>query len=205
MTHITIERSKLEQVLEALELSSVIVDSFGLQKKMQEAHATIKQARAAPTVQEPVGTYGEIYESMQALLRSGLQRDQQIYMAMKDRPLYTTRTAPVQEPVGVFVEDDDIGHVRLNPHLQLKLKDGDKLYTTPPAQPAPAAPVPLTDEQIQDVLTEAVRAGEVSWLGYKLDAAGFYTIPSLSPQHYQIFRAAEQAHGITAASEKGQP
>jgi hypothetical protein len=43
--------------------------------------------------------------------------------------------APVQEPVGVFVEDDDIGHVRLIPHQQLKLKDGDKLYTTPPAQP----------------------------------------------------------------------
>jgi hypothetical protein len=41
--------------------------------------------------------------------------------------------APVQEPVGVFVEDDDIGHVRLIPHQQLKLKDGDKLYTTPPA------------------------------------------------------------------------
>ncbi len=52
------------------------------------------------------------------------------------------RSAPVQEPVGVFVEDDDIGHVRLIPHQQLKLKDGDKLYTTPPAaQPAPVQPV----------------------------------------------------------------
>jgi hypothetical protein len=40
--------------------------------------------------------------------------------------------APVQEPVGVFVEDDDIGYVRLIPHQQMKLKDGDKLYTTPP-------------------------------------------------------------------------
>ena len=40
--------------------------------------------------------------------------------------------APVQEPVGVFVEDDDIGHVRLNPHQQLKLKDGDPVYATPP-------------------------------------------------------------------------
>jgi hypothetical protein len=73
------------------------------------------------------------------------------------------------------------------------------------AQPAQRPWVGLTDEQIQDVLTEAVRAGEVSWLGYKLDADGFYTIPSLSPQHYKIFRAAEKAHGITAASEKGQP
>jgi hypothetical protein len=45
--------------------------------------------------------------------------------------------------VGVFVEDDDIGHVRLNPHLQLKLKDGDKLYTASPAQPA--VPDAITD------------------------------------------------------------
>ena len=51
--------------------------------------------------------------------------------------------APVQEPVGVFVEDDDIGHVRLIPHQQLKLKDGDKLYTTPPNAATPlAAPAP---------------------------------------------------------------
>jgi hypothetical protein len=50
------------------------------------------KAQPAP-VQEPVGTYGEIYESMQALLRSGLQRDQQIYMEMKDKPLYTTPPA----------------------------------------------------------------------------------------------------------------
>ena len=43
MTYITIEKEKLEKVLEALELSSVIVDSFGLQKKMQEAITSIKQ------------------------------------------------------------------------------------------------------------------------------------------------------------------
>jgi hypothetical protein len=53
MMHNVIEREKLEQVLEALKLSSVIVDSFGLQKKMQEAHAICKQALAAqPAVPE---------------------------------------------------------------------------------------------------------------------------------------------------------
>jgi len=36
---------------------------------------------------------------------------------------------PVQEPVGVFCEDDDIGYVRLIPHQQMKLKAWDKLYT----------------------------------------------------------------------------
>ena len=61
---------------------------------------TTLPAQPAPTVQEPVGTYGEIHESMQALLRSGLQSDQQIYAAMKDKPLYTTppaQPAPIPE------------------------------------------------------------------------------------------------------------
>ena len=47
------------------------------------------------------------------------------------------KSAPVQEPVGVFREDDDIGHVDLMPHQQMKLKDGDLVYATAPAaQPA---------------------------------------------------------------------
>jgi hypothetical protein len=57
------------------------------------------------------------------------------------RPLYAEPLpAPtVQEPVGVFAEDDDIGHVRLIPRQQLK--DGDKLYTTPPAAPVQVIPL----------------------------------------------------------------
>jgi hypothetical protein len=58
---------------------------------------------AAPV--QPVGTYGEIYESMQALLRTGLQRDQQIYMEMKDKPLYTTPPAAQRQWVGL-TEDE---------------------------------------------------------------------------------------------------
>jgi hypothetical protein len=60
----------------------------------------IKQALAAP-VQKPVGTYGEIFESMLFLLRTGMQRDHQIYMAMKDKPLYTA--APAQPAQRQFV------------------------------------------------------------------------------------------------------
>ena len=53
----------LDLALEALELSSVTVDSFGVQRKTQEAITAIKQALAAPyvaspRVQEPVGVYG---------------------------------------------------------------------------------------------------------------------------------------------------
>jgi len=63
---------------------------------------------------------------------------------------WPVQPAPLQEPVGVFVEDDDIGHVRLIPHQQLKLKDGDKLYTTPPAANKPW--VGLTDEEANAII-----------------------------------------------------
>jgi hypothetical protein len=54
---------------------------------------------------------------------------------------------PVQEPVGVFCEDDDIGYVRLIPHQQMKLKAWDKLYTTPQQRPW----VGLTNEEAEDI------------------------------------------------------
>jgi hypothetical protein len=55
---------------------------------------------------------------------------------------------------------------------------------------------PLTDEQIQEVMTKAVQAKKVSWMGYEKDEFGRYTIPVLSPHHFQIFRIAEAAHNI---------
>jgi len=48
------DKEALALALEALELSAVTVDSFGVQKKTQEAITAIKQALAAPTVGEPV-------------------------------------------------------------------------------------------------------------------------------------------------------
>jgi hypothetical protein len=62
---------------------------------------------AQPAVQEPVGTYGEIFESMLSLLRTGLQRDQQIYMEMKDKPLYTTPPAAQRQWVGLSQNELD--------------------------------------------------------------------------------------------------
>jgi hypothetical protein len=93
--------------------------------------------KAQQPVQEPVGTYGEIYESMQALLRSGLQRDQQIYMEMKDKPLYTN---PPAQPAPV----QDIEHC-------IWARNGNTPcpHTTPPAA-QPAVPDALTSADIQE-------------------------------------------------------
>jgi hypothetical protein len=58
-----------------------------------------------------------------------------------------------------------------------------KIRATPPA-----APVPLTDDQIEDLLSEANR-------GFCIEREDYF----------KAFRDAEAAHGITAAPEKGQP
>lgn len=55
---------------------------------------------------------------------------------------------------------------------------------------------PLTDSKIKEEFTKAVADKRLSWLGFEQDSSGRYTIPSISPYHYQIFRIAEQAHGI---------
>jgi hypothetical protein len=83
----------LDLALEALDIVKI---HFTQNRHVNEAITAIEQALAAqPAVQEPVGTYGEIFNSMRSLLRSGIQRDQQIYMAMQDKPLYTT---PPEQP-----------------------------------------------------------------------------------------------------------
>ena len=72
-----------------------------------------------------------------------------------------------------------------------RLPNGEHwLYTHPqPRQP-------LTDEQIQGAATKAVQARKLSWLGFRKDSQGHYTIPDLSLCHYQLARAIERAHGI---------
>ena len=82
----------------------------------------------------------------------------------------------VQKPVAIVDEDGVI--VVCN----YKYKPGDKFYTTPAA-----APVPLTDEQIEKKFKS--RFGEDSWRVI----GAFY---------YEGHRDSEAAHGIT---EKGQP
>jgi len=50
---------------------------------------------------------------------------------------------------------------------------------------------PLTDEEIQLTVNQAVSANTLSWLGYKKDDDGKYTVPVLSPSDFQFARAIE--------------
>lgn len=83
--------------------------------------------------------------------------------------------------------------------------DGKPIYEVRAlyAHPAPAQREPLSDDAIKGAITVGVQSGEVSWLGFERGAAGEYTLPALSPQHYQIARAIERAHGITPSGTKG--
>lgn len=57
----------------------------------------------------------------------------------------------------------------------------------------------LTDEEIKAVVTAAVKAGKLSWLGYEKDEDDKHTIPVLSKSNYQFARAIAAASGPNAA------
>lgn len=71
------------------------------------------------------------------------------------------------------------------------------------AQPQPQPAQPLTDSQIKAAVHGAVKSGRLSWMGYEKDEAGEYTVPVLSPSHYQLARAIEAI--LTAPSTPTPP
>jgi hypothetical protein len=91
----------------------------------------VKEYAAQPAQQETVGPLKEADVLIMAEAHGIDANTKGLYGFYIDCISTNPPAAPVQ-PVGVFVEDDDIGHVRLNPHQQLKLKDGDPVYATPP-------------------------------------------------------------------------
>ena len=89
-----------------------------------------------------------------------------------------------QEPFGYFRYD-----FRLDAWVQNRAGlTGTPFYTSPPA----SKPwVGLTDEEIEAAVTNAVRERKLSWLGFRKDDQGEYTIPVLSPSDYQMARVIE--------------
>lgn len=74
------------------------------------------------------------------------------------------------------------------------------LLATPSVQGVAAAGQELTDADIDRIVSAAVKKGDLSWLGYRKDEDGVYTVPVLSPGHYQLCRAIERhLSGDTAA------
>jgi hypothetical protein len=150
MTHT--KDTALDLALEALVRIKRFGNTFGYRSWEQnpyeqvcEAITAIKQALAAPTVQEPVA------------YRSRLASGNYTYCTTPQffdnaQPLYTTppaQPAPVQEPFG-YLEIEDIESHSEYPHncrsINLWHEGGEEMvaiYTTPPA-----APVPLTPHQV---------------------------------------------------------
>jgi hypothetical protein len=154
-------------------------------RRLQAELDALKQALAAQPVQEPLGKlcvfddadseFGWSYDI------SGNAEQHRRLKELDGAMLYTTpppaQPAPtVQEPVAIVDEDGVI--VVCN----YKYKPGDKFYTTPAA-----APVPLTDEQI-DAATKA-------WFENDIGAWRY-------PFRKRMRAAFAAAHGITG---KGQP
>jgi hypothetical protein len=76
---------------------------------------------------------------MLSLLRTGLQRDQQIYEEMKDKPLYTTppaQPAPVQEPLTWLKTIETLGGFGKFVEAKPNEKGAKPVYLAQPAQPA---------------------------------------------------------------------
>jgi len=88
----------LKMALEALELSAVTVDSFGVQRKTQKAITAIKEALAQPA-QKPVAWMDEYGDVLSASTVDGT--------GLRNIPLYT---APPQR-TWVGLTDEELLHI----------------------------------------------------------------------------------------------
>lgn len=95
---------------------------------------------------DPLHINGYTAEQMQAYARAALAA--------------ALAAAPQPQPIGIFREDDDIGHVELCPHQQAKLQDGDKLFAAAP-QPLPVQQFELSEYDAG--LLNDFGGGNVEW------------------------------------------
>ncbi len=188
MTHITIEKEKLQKVLEALEdlqrQYSIYPNSFRDWSKWRKAITAIKQALAAP-VQEP------IYQ-MQMMDGKWIDQAEQSYEYNKAhghtvRIVYTSppTTQPAPELVAEMAQILG-GRLAKEQAVYLSMETAKSLVRSMLTTP-PAAPVPLTPDELAEKSEARLKFGEV---GNIVDA------------FERGYRQCERDHGIT---QKGQP
>jgi hypothetical protein len=196
----------LKLALKALELSSVTVDSFGVQRKTQEAITAIKQALAAP-VQEPVAWRYDLAKYRENDLR-GRQWAHSVFSPTKPyidemvrnvTPLYTTppaQPAPVQSCFCPNCEamGKELAALKAQPHatdlthdrwdewqdkygLILERDALDDLCTMLAAQPAPV------QEPVAIALNTGTKQG-VKWLKNVEHGESLYTTPPAAQQQW---------------------
>jgi hypothetical protein len=151
MTHITIERAKLEQVLGALELVR-----YPSNPPVEAALAVCKHALAAQPVQEPVAY--AVYHRMgggKSLHWPEQHSENGDANEYKLFPLHTTlpaaQPASVQEPIYQMQMMDGKWIDQAKQSYEYNKAHGNTVrivYTTPPAQPA--VPDAMTSADIQE-------------------------------------------------------
>ena len=82
-----------------------------------------------------------------------------------------------------YISGVELGYTKATDAMQAEIDELREALKAQPVQPAP-----LTDAEIQTAITVAVKAGKLSWLGFDMDSEGKFTIPVLSPYHYQLAR-----------------
>ena len=114
------EALAFDLALEALKLSSVTVDSFGVQRKIQEAITALKKVRALDKMAENARELGLDYEPV-----APVRED----WGPGPHECHSLTAAPVQEPVA-WIE-----HHKGGDNLEWENPGGKctPLYTTPPA------------------------------------------------------------------------
>lgn len=147
--------------------------------KEAQANALATQPKAAPVAEAPTEPVEIIRQvNLISIGWAECSEEQQAAYAQGDLPVRTLYcyTSPIAAPA---TEQTKPERVR-SPYV---------LGVKRPGEPAKPNLSGLTDKQIEEIAYSACKEHELSWVGFKEDAEGFFTVPALSQCHFQLVRA----------------